>query len=70
MPQKLEGCSRMGILKVSNIALYIEAILISASGEALKERLEARLGEVVGRRVFEIGRQTLTNAVLESEPVV
>lgn len=45
-------------------------MLTNATGEALKERLEARLGEIVGRRVFEIGRQTLINAILESEPVV
>lgn len=60
----------MGIPKVSTAAVYAEGMLTITIGEALKERLEARLGEVVGRRVFEIGRQTLINAVLESEPVV
>jgi len=36
-------------------------------GDALKERLSERLGEVVGARVFETGRQTLINAVLEKD---
>lgn len=36
-------------------------------GDALKERLSERLGEVVGARVFETGRQMLINAVLEKD---
>lgn len=39
-------------------------------GEALKERLVQAVGEVIGNRVFETGRQTLINAVLERELAV
>ena len=36
-------------------------------GEALKERLIEALGEVIGNKVFESGRQSLVNAVLERD---
>lgn len=39
-------------------------------GEALKERLGEAVGEVMGTRVFESGRQGLINAVLEKDLVV
>ena len=39
-------------------------------GEALRERLVEVLGEVVGQRVFESGRQGLIDAVLERDPSI
>jgi transcription initiation factor TFIID subunit 6 len=36
-------------------------------GETLKEKLVESLGETIGSRVFESGRQTLINAVLEND---
>ncbi|KAK5119810.1 hypothetical protein LTR85_007136 [Meristemomyces frigidus] len=39
-------------------------------GEALKERLVEAIGEVLGTRVFESGRQSLANAVLEKDLAV
>ncbi|KAI6830879.1 DUF1546-domain-containing protein [Hortaea werneckii] len=39
-------------------------------GEALKERLIESLGEVMGQRVYESGRQGLINAVLEKDLAV
>ena len=39
-------------------------------GEALKERLVDLLGEVIGQKVFESGRQGLIEAVLEKDPTV
>ena len=39
-------------------------------GDALKDRLVEALGEVVGAKVFESGRQSLVNAVLEKDLVV
>ena len=35
-------------------------------GEVLKERLESILGEVIGTKVYEVGRQSLTKALLET----
>lgn len=39
-------------------------------GDTLKERLIEAVGEVIGTKVFESGRQTLINAVLEKDPAV
>lgn len=39
-------------------------------GDMLKERLIEAVGEVIGTKVFESGRQTLINAVLEKDPAV
>lgn len=39
-------------------------------GDALKERLIEAVGEVIGTRVYESGRQTLINAVLERDLAV
>ncbi|KAK3109934.1 histone H4-like TAF Taf6, SAGA complex subunit, partial [Teratosphaeriaceae sp. CCFEE 6253] len=39
-------------------------------GDALKERLVEAVGEVVGGKVYESGRQGLINAVLEKDPAV
>lgn len=39
-------------------------------GDTLKERLVEAVGEVIGTKVFESGRQTLINAVLEKDPAV
>jgi transcription initiation factor TFIID subunit 6 len=39
-------------------------------GDALKERLVEAVGEVIGAKVFESGRQTLVNAVLETDLAV
>ncbi|KAK0309802.1 histone H4-like TAF Taf6, SAGA complex subunit [Friedmanniomyces endolithicus] len=40
------------------------------AGDALRERLVGAVGEVVGGRVFESGREGLIGAVLERDPVV
>lgn len=39
-------------------------------GDALKERLVEAVGEVIGSKVFEEGRPTLVNAVLEKDLAV
>ncbi|CAK3936191.1 Transcription initiation factor TFIID subunit 6 [Lecanosticta acicola] len=39
-------------------------------GDALKERLVEAVGKVIGAKVFESGRPTLINAVLEKDPAV
>lgn len=39
-------------------------------GEALKDRLMEAVGEIIGAKVYESGRQTLVNAVLETDLAV